>query len=68
MTPKEIRARARLPLIAAAVGAGVSEATARLYEASPDSVKHPDKRAALDRYYRDLGAPFVHPEPPTDIG
>ena len=40
-----------MPLIEAAVRAGVSETTARVYEANPSAVT-PPKREALDRVYR----------------
>jgi hypothetical protein len=52
-TPKEIRQAARLSLIAAAVGAGTSETTARVYEANPTAVSA-STRAKLDAFYRDL--------------
>jgi hypothetical protein len=54
LKPREVRKRAGLPLIAAAVGAGVAEATARIYEADRDAVS-PGKRAALDAFYARLG-------------
>jgi transcriptional regulator with XRE-family HTH domain len=52
-TPREIRKAAHLSLIAAAVHAGVSETTARIYEADRASVSE-EKRAQLDTYYARL--------------
>ncbi|MGH7296449.1 MAG: helix-turn-helix domain-containing protein [Polyangiaceae bacterium] len=71
-TPKQIRKAARLSLIAAAVGAGVSETTCRVYEASRDAVSD-EVRARLDAYYKQLAArgspptPSVHPNPARDV-
>ncbi len=55
MAPKEIRKAARIPLAAAAVYAGVSETTARIYEANREAVG-PESRARLDAYYQRLAA------------
>jgi hypothetical protein len=49
--PSEVRQRAQKSQIQAAVAAGVSEPTVRLYEANPDSVTDLRKRAQLDRVY-----------------
>ena len=54
-TPREIRKAARKSLIAAAVGAGCSETTTRIYEADRSSVSD-EKRAQLDAYYARLAA------------
>lgn len=56
LKPKEARLRAGLSLIAAAVGAGASETTVRLYEAHRQAVSQ-RKREALDAFYSRLGAP-----------
>lgn len=50
-SPREVRRARGMPLIEAAVRAGVSETTARVYEANPSAVT-PPKREALDRVYR----------------
>jgi hypothetical protein len=55
MSPKEIRKRAGLSLIEAAVHAGASENTTRLYEADRDAVT-PKPRARLDAFYNGLRA------------
>jgi len=54
MSPREVRQRARLPQIIVAVRAGVSEPTLRIYEANPDAVRDPVKRASLDEVYAHL--------------
>jgi hypothetical protein len=53
--PKEIRRAARMPLVAAAVGAGTAETTARVYEANREGV-NVDSREKLDRFYAALEA------------
>jgi hypothetical protein len=53
--PKEVRKRAGLSLIAAAVGAGVSETTTRVYEANPEAVSI-ESRTRLDAFYESLRA------------
>jgi hypothetical protein len=64
MPPKQIRKAARLPLIAVAVGARVSETTARVYEADRDSV-NAESRARLDAFYAKLHSRAGNPsEPP----
>jgi|HubBroStandDraft_2_1064218.scaffolds.fasta_scaffold748703_2 hypothetical protein len=52
-TPRQLRIRAGLTLIKAAVLADVAEATLRLYEASTDGVG-PRSRAKLDAFYSRL--------------
>jgi hypothetical protein len=54
-TPKDIRKAAGLPLIAAAVGAGTSETTTRVYEANRDAVNE-SSRARLDAWYERLAS------------
>ena len=56
MTPKEIRKRAGLPLIATAAAAKTTETTARVYELDREAVKDERKRAALDGVYADLAS------------
>jgi len=63
MKPKEIRKAAGVSLIAAAVGAGVSETTARIYEANADAVT-PEKRARLDSFYASLSERGASEPPP----
>lgn len=48
---EQVRKRAGVSRDRAAVLAGVSYPTARLYEADPDEVKDLNKRTALDRVY-----------------
>jgi hypothetical protein len=55
MNPKEIRNRTGLSLIEAAVHAGASENTTRLYEANREAVS-PKLRARLDAFYAGLRA------------
>ncbi|MEO8800365.1 MAG: hypothetical protein ABI551_20910 [Polyangiaceae bacterium] len=62
--PKEVRKAAKLSVIAAAVYAGVSETTCRLYEADPGAVS-PPSRAKLDAYYARLARAPSDP-PPTN--
>lgn len=54
MSPKETRLRAGLSIERAAVAAGVTSPTIRLFEASPDAA--PRARARLEAFYRDLAA------------
>lgn len=54
MDTRAIRQAAGIPLIRAAVAAGVSEPTARIYEANPDAVKDPGRRARLDAVYAQI--------------
>ena len=65
MGAKEIRKGRGVSLIAAAVGAGVAEATVRLYEANRDAVTA-EKRAALDRYYERLECDESNAPPRSD--
>jgi hypothetical protein len=53
---QKARQAAGVPLIKTAVDSGTSEATVRLYEASPDAIKDPRKRAALDKVYAGYAA------------
>lgn len=55
MTPKEIRLAACLSLEKAAVGAGVTSPTIRLFEASPDALR-PETRRKVAAYYNQLAA------------
>ena len=55
MRPKEVRARAGLSLIQAAVLAGKAEGTVRVYEADPEAVSK-KSRADLDAVYARLAA------------
>ena len=50
-TPKQIRKARGLSLIAAAVGAGVAEATARIFEIDRNAVTDVP-REKLDKFYR----------------
>lgn len=52
MTPKEIRLAAGLSIERAAVAAGVTSPTIRLFEASPDAA--PRARAKLETFYARL--------------
>jgi hypothetical protein len=54
MTPREARQAIAWSLDKAAVTAGVSSATARLYEADPSAIVNRSKRAALDRLYDEI--------------
>ena len=54
MRPREIRQAAKVSQIQAAVRTGTSEPTVRLYEANPNAIAAPDKRAALDAFYAQL--------------
>lgn len=51
MDSKTARLTVGEPLIRTAVAAGVSEPTARLYEANPEAIKDPAKRRQLDAVY-----------------
>jgi len=55
MSPKEIRIAARLSLEKAAVGAGVTSPTIRLFEASPDALR-PETRRKVANFYNRLAA------------
>lgn len=54
MRAKDARRVAGWSLARAAGAAEVSEPTARLYEANPDAIVTPEKRANLDRVYDEL--------------
>ncbi len=54
MTPKEIRLAAGMSLERAAVAAGVTSPTIRLFEAAPDAA--PRARAKLETFYKRLAA------------
>ena len=54
MSPREIRKKAHCSLARAAVMSGVSEPTARLFEANVEAVKDLEKRDALVRFYAQL--------------
>jgi hypothetical protein len=59
MSPREVRRQARVSQIVVAVRAHVSEPTVRLYEANPEAVRDPIKKASLDEVYASLGGgPF----------
>lgn len=65
LSPRQVRERAGVSQIQAAVRSGTSEPTVRLYEANPDAVKHATKRASLDAYYASLASrAAAHSEPP----
>lgn len=53
MNPKQIRIQAGLSRAHVAAKAGLNEATAKIYELSPDAVS-PRSREALDRVYDQL--------------
>ena len=53
-TRRELRLALGLPLIQIAARAGVSESTARLFEADPSAVTSTEKRAALAAVYAQL--------------
>ena len=53
-TPKELRLAAGLSIERAAVAAGVTSPTIRLFEASPDAA--PKARAKLETFYANLAA------------
>lgn len=53
-TPKEIRLASGLSIERAAVAAGVTSPTIRLFEASPDAA--PKARARLETFYANLAA------------
>ena len=55
MSPKEIRIAARLSLEKAAVGAGVTSPTIRLFEASPEALR-PETRRKVANFYKRLAA------------
>jgi hypothetical protein len=55
-TRRELRLALGLPLIQIAARAGVSESTARLFEADPSAVTNTEKRAALAAVYAQLEA------------
>ena len=55
MSPKEIRIAARLSLEKAAVGAGVTSPTIRLFEASPEALR-PETRRKVANFYNRLAA------------
>jgi hypothetical protein len=63
MSPRERRQAARCSLARAAVLANVSEPTARLYEANPEAVKDPIKRAELARLYDSFPEPAAWQAP-----
>jgi hypothetical protein len=50
MTPKETRIHAGLSIERAAVGAGVTSPTIRLFEASPDALR-PETRRKISDFY-----------------
>jgi hypothetical protein len=52
-SPRDLRRRAGLTLIKAAVGAGTSENTVRLYDANREAVTI-GPRSKLDRFYADV--------------
>ncbi|GAC1585451.1 MAG: hypothetical protein NVS3B20_27560 [Polyangiales bacterium] len=56
----QIRKAAGRSLEWAGVHSGTSHATARLYEANPDAVKDPRKRADLDALYARLAKEAAH--------
>jgi hypothetical protein len=65
MSPKDIRLASRLSIEKAAVGAGVSSPTVRIYEAAPEAARA-DKRALLDAFYMRLAARLTPaPQPPA---
>lgn len=55
MTPKEIRLASALTVEKAAVAAGVTSPTLRLYEANPEAPSAPT-RAKLSTFYTNLAA------------
>lgn len=55
MSPKEIRLAACLSLEKAAVGAGVTSPTIRLFEASPEALR-PETRRKVANFYKRLAA------------
>jgi transcriptional regulator with XRE-family HTH domain len=55
MNPKQVRLTAGLSIERAAVAAGVTSPTLRLYEASQEAVRE-DKRRQLAAYYQRLAA------------
>ena len=55
MTPKETRLSAGLSIERAAVGAGVTSPTIRLFEASPDALR-PETRRKVANFYKRLAA------------
>ena len=63
MTPKEIRLAAGLSIERAAVAAGVTSPTIRLFEASPDAA--PRARTKLEGFYRKLAAKLTNSSAPT---
>jgi hypothetical protein len=67
MSPREIRATAKLSLEKAAVAAGVTSPTLRLYEYAPTALRA-DKRAALDAFYASLAAKLAGGTPPPPPG
>lgn len=63
MTLKEIRLASGLSLEKAAVAAGVTSPTIRLFEASPDAA--PKSRAKLEVFYANLAASLATCGAPT---
>lgn len=64
-TTKEIRLASGLSIERAAVAAGVTSPTIRLFEASPDAA--PKARAKLESFYKRLAAklsPSTNPDTP----
>lgn len=62
-TPKELRLAAGLSIERAAVAAGVTSPTIRLFEASPDAA--PKARAKLETFYANLAAQLANTSPPA---
>jgi len=61
MTPKEIRLTAGLSIERAAVAAGVTSPTIRLFEADPSAA--PRARAKLETFYANLAAKVAPASP-----